>query len=544
MPAPTSKTPMAQASPRPSTRPNAGVGIDMPNDLDTPPMEFEDIGDNTTDAPLPPKAATHSTTKPISTQSSQAQPDAAAAQQADAATNALLALHSMFSAESERLALHVALCGTRPLEAENLITCLAPSDFFVEHHVGLWQCITALHERNKPFDVASVLDYARAHNILVGDVVYLTDLLDDVLFSAADSKSITEASDRIKNFVQLRQLQEIFQQGLQLCAQAPEHASIVSTTVQDALINLERQSTSANQGPKHIREITEMVIDKIERVMDGEPLSVVPSRFDSLDRLITGFADGDLIILAARPSMGKTAFMNALAENVTRLQSNEADRAHIAQTLIFSTEMTSESLGFRQLSSFSGVHNEKLKRGEMDDYEITSMMRGMESLIKHDIWIDDTPGLTLSEIRARTRKFVREHGRCVVMVDYLQNISALEGKETKDHVSECSRGLKQLARELKLPVIALSQLNRSVEQRANKRPLMSDLRESGAIEQDADLIMFLYRDEYYNPDTDRPGVTEVLVAKQRDGATGAAALHFDKRTGRFTDMTSGQDYGY
>ena len=448
------------------------------------------------------------------------------------------AIASIFSVESEELLIASALKEGGEHDREHLISTLSPDDFFLDVHAGIWQCARALAERNSPVSVPAVLDYGRANQIQVGEVMALITLMDNPLYSHAGRESVDDAVRRVKNYATLRRLDKIMQEGRQLCLAAPEQAQMVLTQIQDDLENLERMAETSSNGPVHIHEIALAVADEVGARMDGAPLAVVPSGFADLDNLITGFGDGDLIILAARPSMGKTAMMLNLASNISN------QKIHLDKVLIFSTEMTGKSLGMRQISSTSGVSNDHLKRGTMNQEELSRFVEGVGIVGAQEIWIDDTPGITLAEIRARTRAFVRDHGRCTIMVDYLQNISASGQKETKDHVSECSGGLKTLGRELKCPVVALSQLNRGVEQRANKRPLMSDLRESGSIEQDADLIMFLYRDEYYNPDTKDAGITDVIVAKQRDGAVGTARLSFERTLGRFENVYSDPEYSY
>ena len=445
----------------------------------------------------------------------------------------------IFSSESEELLVATILNENRTKDSDHLLSMLSADDFYIDYHAAIWQSAAALHDRNASHNIPAISDYAKSHQLQICDLLQMLSLLENPLYAHATSQSVDEAAKRVKNFAQLRRLDLILQEARQLCLAAPERSDLVLAQIQDDLSNLERMADSASQGPQRLASIIEAVASEIHDRMEGEPIAAVPSGFQAMDLFINGFSDGDLVIIAARPSMGKTAFMNNLADNIAR------QKIHLDRVLIFSTEMTGKSLGLRMLSSASGVNNNNLKRGELADEQIAAMMEGVELLNTLEIWIDDTPGLTLSEIRSRTRNFVRDHGRCVVMVDYLQNISSSGSKkETKDHVSECSNGLKTMARNLSIPVIALSQLNRGVEQRANKRPLMSDLRESGALEQDADLIMFLYRDEYYNADTKEPGVTEVIIAKQRDGATGTIKLSFNKQIGKFQTRYDDHEWSY
>lgn len=455
---------------------------------------------------------------------------AAATVVADAAATTMAAW--MWSEPSERVILHCALVDDRKPLLGRLMALLASDDFHLDAHKVLWQAIRTLADSGLPHDTLSVLDYCSSRQLFVGGVEYLAALQDDVLAQAATEDAIDQAALRVKEFSTRRRLALLLRQGEALCKSDRPVGDLFSV-IEDDMRNLRKLSESSRSGPEHLKKSLAKVLEQVERQMDGEPIQAIPTGFDDLDRLIYGFADGDLIILAARPSMGKTAKALNLARNIG---TRHPDDSGFRKVLLFSTEMLDEALARRLVAREARINLGDLRRGELSGEDITRMSESLTVLEASGIYIDDTPGLTLHEIRARSRAFVAEHGKCLIVVDYLQNLAAPEGVEKKDHVGASSNGLKMLARELGVPVVALSQLNRGLEQRANKRPVMSDLRESGNIEQDADVIVFLYRDEVYNPDTKEPGICEVIVAKQRDGAVGTVKEGFDKATGLFYNL--------
>ncbi|HHJ19438.1 MAG TPA: replicative DNA helicase, partial [Gammaproteobacteria bacterium] len=257
----------------------------------------------------------------------------------------------------------------------------------------------------------------------------------------------------------------------------------------------------------------------------------VPSGYDDLDNMTSGLQAGDLIIVAGRPSMGKTSF----AMNIAEYAAMRGDGA----VAVFSMEMPGEQLALRMLSSMGRINQQRLRTGKLKDEDWPRLTSAVELLANQPLFVDDTGGLTPTELRARSRRLVREHKKLsLIVIDYLQLMQVPGSKENRaTEISEISRSLKGLAKELKVPVIALSQLNRSLEQRPNKRPVMSDLRESGAIEQDADLIMFIYRDEVYNEETADKGVAEIIIGKQRNGPIGTVRLTFLGQYTRFENFT-------
>ena len=285
-----------------------------------------------------------------------------------------------------------------------------------------------------------------------------------------------------------------------------------------------------------------LVVDLLDRVqeMADNPMDVtgVPTGFADLDRMTSGLQAGDLVVLAARPSMGKTSFAVNIAEHVALHEQ--------LPVAIFSMEMGAAQLAVRIVGSLGRINQGNLRTGKLTDEEWSRLSEAIESLRQVSLHIDETPGLTPSELRANARRLARSCGKLgLIVVDYLQLMSGsgsgTSGDNRATELGEISRGLKMLAKELQCPVIALSQLNRSVEQRTDKRPMMSDLRESGAIEQDADIIMFIYRDDYYNKDSKEPNVAEVIIGKQRNGPTGTVKLFFQKNQTRFENLAMGAD---
>ena len=283
-----------------------------------------------------------------------------------------------------------------------------------------------------------------------------------------------------------------------------------------------------------------LVVDLLDRVqeMADNPMDVtgVPTGFADLDRMTSGLQAGDLVVLAARPSMGKTSFAVNIAEHVALHEQ--------LPVAIFSMEMGAAQLAVRIVGSIGRINQGNLRTGKLTDEEWSRLSEAIESLRQVSLHIDETPGLTPSELRANARRLARSCGKLgLIVVDYLQLMSGsgsgTSGDNRATELGEISRGLKMLAKELQCPVIALSQLNRSVEQRTDKRPMMSDLRESGAIEQDADIIMFIYRDDYYNKDSKEPNVAEVIIGKQRNGPTGTVKLYFQKNQTRFENLALG-----
>ncbi|MEO1576663.1 MAG: replicative DNA helicase, partial [Pseudomonadota bacterium] len=295
-------------------------------------------------------------------------------------------------------------------------------------------------------------------------------------------------------------------------------------------------------GFQSLRSILPGTIDRLDVLYNSSgDVTGVSTGFTDFDKMTSGLQPGDLVIIAGRPSMGKTSLAINIAENaaVGPIIQNKPDDA--VPVAVFSMEMPAEQLSFRLISSLGQVNQGKLRNGTFGEEDWPRINNAVKWMSSAPIFIDDTPALSPTEVRARARRVKREHGLGLIVIDYLQLMQVAGNTENRaTEISEISRGLKALAKELSVPVIALSQLNRGVEQRQDKRPVMSDLRESGAIEQDADVIAFIYRDEVYNKETPRKGIAEVIIAKQRNGPTGDVPLVFQGQYTRFQNYTPDQ----
>ena len=301
------------------------------------------------------------------------------------------------------------------------------------------------------------------------------------------------------------------------------------------IFNIGEEGSRMKQGFQSMDTLVVQLLDRVQEMADNpNDITGVPTGFYDLDRMTSGLQAGDMVVLAARPSMGKTAFAINIAEHVAL---NEG-----LPVAVFSMEMGASQLAVRIVGSIGRIDQGHLRTGKLSDDEWPRLTEAIERLRTVSLHIDETPGLTPSELRANARRLARQCGKLgLIVVDYLQLMSGSSsgGDNRATELGEISRGLKMLAKELQCPVIALSQLNRSVETRTDKRPMMSDLRESGAIEQDADIIMFIYRDDYYNKDSREPGVAEIIIGKQRNGPTGTVKLAFLKPLTRFESLASG-----
>jgi replicative DNA helicase len=306
------------------------------------------------------------------------------------------------------------------------------------------------------------------------------------------------------------------------------------------IFNIGEEGSRMKQGFQSMDSLVVELLDRVEEMSQNpNDITGVPTGFYDFDRMTSGLQPGDLVVLAARPSMGKTALAINIAEHVAV---NEG-----LPVAVFSMEMGAAQLAIRIVGSIGRIDQGHLRTGKLSDDEWPRLTEAIEKLRSISLHIDETPGLTPSELRANARRLARQCGKLgLIVVDYLQLMSGTssDGDNRATELGEISRGLKMLAKELQCPVIALSQLNRSVEQRTDKRPMMSDLRESGAIEQDADVIMFIYRDDYYNKDSKEPGVAEVIIGKQRNGPTGTVKLAFLKPITKFESLASGAGGDY
>lgn len=437
-----------------------------------------------------------------------------------------------YSIESERLICAAMLRPTEELPEPTLpwrlVDLISPDDFFMEQHKAIWTAVTLLIRANLAVSPAAINDLATRQELMTGGARYLGELLTDPLNQSATTQTLEQAAVRIKEMYAKRRLEATLRQALAL-VQSGQSFQDVAVFVEDDVANQRGALTSSRTGPQHQSIFLMQVIDKIESMQDSDrKFEGSPTGFSDLDLVTGGLPDENFIVLAGRPGMGKTAA-------ALKLLNAAADDQRPA--LMFSLEMTGMALARRTIAREGHIDMGRLQTGELHDREFTELVESVNRLKDKEIYFDDSPGLTIGEICSRAREFRNKHPKALIVIDYLQKIAM--DKDVRDpnlHAKMCSMRLQELARQLRCPVVALAQLNRDVEKRVNKRPMMSDLRESGQIEQDASIILFLYRDEYYNQDTKEPGVAEVIVAKNRDGATKTIKTGFDGRVMDFTPM--------
>lgn len=396
---------------------------------------------------------------------------------------------------------------------------VAEEDFYHSNHRILFRAIGELAEKNQPFDVVTLSDWLSARRELTDTEVlaYLGTLARDTPSAA----NIRAYADIVREHSVLRQLIDV---GTRIADSAFSTEGRDSKTLLDEaeqlVFRIAEQGARAHQGFRSIKSLISPTFEHIERLAEsGDNITGLPTGFTKFDDMTSGLQPGDLIVIAGRPSMGKTSF----AVNIAQYAALKKQ----AVVGVFSMEMPGEQIAMRLLSSLGRIDQHRLRTGKLMDEDWTRLGSATAMLQDVSLHIDDSAALTPTELRARARRLKREHGLDLLVVDYLQLMQVPGTKENRaTEISEISRAMKALAKELNIPVIALSQLNRSLEQRPNKRPVMSDLRESGAIEQDADLIVFIYRDEVYNEDSPDKGTAEIIIAKQRNGPIGHERLTF------------------
>jgi len=406
------------------------------------------------------------------------------------------------------------------------------ADFYRSDHRLIFVAIRDLSERNQPCDAVTLSEYLESRNELAdaGGLGYLGSLV-------KDTPSAANVADYAKIIRDRAQLRDLIRAGNEIAASAYHtHGRPIHELVDEAerqVFEIADRGQRRGSGFLQLREILGATVDRIDTLhQNQDAVTGLETGFGKFDDYTAGLQDGDLIIIAGRPSMGKTSLALNIAENAAL----GVKKKHTVA--IFSMEMSIEQLAFRMVSSLGRVNQAHLRNGRFADEDWPRINTAIQMMSDASIFIDDTPAMTPIEIRARTRRLDREHGLDLIVVDYLQLMQVSGSTENRaTEISEISRSLKALARELRVPIIALSQLNRSVEQRQDKKPVMSDLRESGAIEQDADLIIFIYRDEVYDHDTPRKGIADINIAKQRNGPTGEFPLTFLGQFTKFENYT-------
>jgi replicative DNA helicase len=392
-------------------------------------------------------------------------------------------------------------------------------DFYRNDHRLIFEATAVLIERSQPCDAVTLSGHLESLGQLdqVGGLSYLGSLARDTPTTA----NIRAYADIVRERSVLRQLITAGNQivGSALDPEGREAREIVDEA-ERAVFEIAERGSRGKIGFRTVKSILPEVVNRIDELYHSDgSMTGIPTGFKKLDEMTSGLQPGDLIIIAGRPSMGKSTLAVNIAENAA-LGSNKS-------AAIFSMEMSAEALTLRMISSLGRINQSNLRSGRLEEQDWPRIDSAMTQLSNAKIFIDETPGLTPTEIRARSRRLKRERGLDLIVVDYLQLMQVAGTKENRaTEISEISRSLKALAKELKVPVIALSQLNRGVEQRVEKKPVMSDLRESGALEQDADVILLIYREEVYDVNTTRKGIADIIIAKQRNGPTGDVQLTF------------------
>ena len=406
-----------------------------------------------------------------------------------------------------------------------------PEDFYDERHSHIYEAVLGLYEKHSPIDVLTLSDQLRGMQYLdaVGGASYLTELTNFVPTATHVEQYAEIVSQKSMRRKMIKASQEIVGLGY-------DESRSMQEVVEEAETRLfEVSQRQVKQDVVSIETILSESFDRLDELhKDSGKIRGIPTGYRDLDNILAGFQRSDLFILAARPSMGKTAMVMNLAHNVAVL-ANEP-------VMIFSLEMGKEQLVDRMLSRESGVDAWALRTGNLTDADFEKIGQAMGTLSEAKIFIDDSPGITVSDMRTKARRESHIHPLGLIIVDYLQLMSggsrfSSESNRVQE-ISEISRGLKGIARELNVPVIALSQLSRSVESRTPQIPQLSDLRESGSIEQDADVVAFLYREDYYNPESERKNVMDVFIKKHRNGPTGSVELYFDREKQRIRSLDS------
>lgn len=423
-----------------------------------------------------------------------------------------------------------AVLGSMLLDKEATATAiemLEGKDFYSKAYGLVFECMVELFNEGKPIDLV-LIQNKLLEKQAPPDITSL-DFFRGIMDSVPTSANIKNYSKIVKDKSNLRKLIRVSQDIVNDCYIGEKSVDELFAKTENEIFKLLETKETKDIVP--IDEVVLNVLDKIEAASkNSETVTGIPTGFIDLDYKTSGLQPSDLVLVAARPSMGKTAFVLNIVQNITMKKK--------ISCMVFSLEMSAEQLVNRLLSMESNVDSQKLRTGNLNDNDWSSLIAGAVSVGSSTLAIDDTPGISINELRSKCRKMKLEKGLDIIIIDYLQLMSG-SGKSNvsrQQEISDISRSLKALAREMKAPVIALSQLSRACETRPDHRPMLSDLRESGAIEQDADVVMFLYRDDYYNKDTEHPNEAEVIIAKQRNGAIGTINLVWKPDITKFVNM--------
>lgn len=428
------------------------------------------------------------------------------------------------SVEAER-----SVIGSMLMDKDAIVTAseiITGDEFYQKQYGVLFDTMVELHNSGKPVDLITLQDKLKEKELPpeLSSLEFIRELMTAVPTSA----NVKFYANIVREKAVLRRMIKVMEGITNSCYLANEPVDDIMATTEKQVFDILQ-----NRSGGDFVSIKDVVINAIESIESAAKtagrVTGVPTGFYDLDYKTAGFQPSDLILVAARPSMGKTAFVLNVAEHA-------ALRENVA-TAIFSLEMSKEQLVKRILSMNSKVDSQAMRTGDLQDDDWIKLVESAKKIGGSNLIIDDTPGISISELRSKCRKFKLEHNLGMVIIDYLQLMTGSKNAESRQQeISEISRSLKALAREISVPVIALSQLSRAVEQRPDKRPMLSDLRESGAIEQDADVVMFIYRDDYYNKDSEDAGVSEIIIGKQRNGPTGTVKLAWLSQYTKFANL--------
>ena len=422
-----------------------------------------------------------------------------------------------------------SVIGSMIMDRDAIMTAsevITSEDFYQSQYGVLFDAMLELYNEGKPVDLVTLQERLREKDVPpeISSLEFVRDLLDAVPTSA----NVRHYATIVQEKSMLRKLIKVNEDIANTCYLAREKTEDILEETEKKIFDLLQYRSTGDFVP--IKQVVLNALDKIEKASKNKgTVTGIPTGFIDLDYKTSGFQPSDLILIAARPSMGKTAFVLNVAQYMAFKEGKTV--------AIFSLEMSKEQLVNRLFSLESKVDSQALRTGNLTDEDWAKLIEGAAVVGKSNLIIDDTPGISIAELRSKCRKFKLEHDLGIIIIDYLQLMSGGKHSESRQQeISEISRSLKAVARELNVPVVALSQLSRAVEQRPDHRPMLSDLRESGAIEQDADVVMFLYRDDYYNKDTDKKNIAEVIIAKQRNGPIGTVELVWLPNYTKFANM--------
>lgn len=424
-----------------------------------------------------------------------------------------------------------SVIGSMLMDKEAIVSAseiVTSADFYQNQYGVMFEAMVELFNEGQPVDLITLQDRLKEKD--VPPEVSSLEVVRDIIMAVPTSANVKSYANIVREKAVLRRLIKVTEEIANTCYVGKEPLEQIMAETEKSVFNLLQSRSSGDFVP--IRQVALNVLEKIETASKTQgTVTGVPTGFIDLDYKTSGMQPSDFVLIAARPSMGKTAFVLNLVDHVAVKKG--------LPCMIFSLEMSKEQLVNRMLAMESNVDSQKLRTGSLTDSDWDAVVEGIGIIGNSKMIIDDTPGISITELRSKCRKMKLEYGLSMVIIDYLQLMSGSGGKNSdnrQQEISEISRSLKALAREMSAPVIALSQLSRACETRTDHRPMLSDLRESGAIEQDADVVMFLYRDDYYNKDTDMPNIAEVIIAKQRNGPIGTVQLLWQPEFTKFVNL--------